>query len=333
MNRRRRTLVWLILVLLLAVGLFMDLNAGYQKFTPDQIFQVLAGGGEASWRFSILELRLPRVLISMLVGIGLSAAGCLLQGVTRNDMAEAGILGINAGAGLAIALWIVFAAGAALSFSLVLPVLAFSGSLITALVEYRLAQNKGVLAPGRMLLVGIAIALGVTSASSMLMLRMSDSDYAFVQNWLAGNLWGADWNNVVLLSIGLAVLIVLALFCARVLNILLLGSDTATGLGVNVQRNSAWILLLSIGMSSLCCAVGGGFSFVGLICPHAARKLAGGQYQSLIITSALCGAVLMVWSDVISRSLFLPYEMPVGIVTAVLGAPYFLYLLTRRKQA
>lgn len=161
----------------------------------------------------------------------------------------------------------------------------------------------------------------------MLMLRMSDSEYAFVQNWLAGSIWGASWSNVHILFVCLLVLGLLAFYKSRTLNVLVLGNQTATGLGVEVSKQSAILLGIAIGMSSLCCAVGGGLSFVGLVCPHLARRLTGPNYRSLIGITALLGAVLLVFSDIISRTLLIPNEIPIGIVAAVIGAPYFLYLL------
>lgn len=328
-RRRSHLILWAVLLILLAVGLFFDINAGYASLSFQQILEILAGGGSQSLRYTLLELRLPRVLTCMLVGIGLSLSGSVIQGVTRNDMAEPGILGLNAGGGLFIAIFVVLFSGTIQGFGLLLPILAFAGSACVAFVEYRLASVRGVLRPKRLLLMGVAIASAISALSTMLMLRMPDSDYAFVQNWLAGNIWGASPLNVLILSVGLLLLGLYVFYKSRTLNILVLGEASATGLGVRIQKESLLLLAAAVGMSSLCCAVGGGLSFVGLVCPHLARKLFGPDYRALIPASALCGAVLLVFSDIISRTFFLPNEIPVGIVCAVLGAPYFLYLLVR----
>ncbi len=163
----------------------------------------------------------------------------------------------------------------------------------------------------------------------MLMLKMPDSDYAFVQNWLAGNIWGASWTNVLILLTGLALLIGFCWYRSLRLNIMVLGEENATSLGINVHRESILMMTAAAAMSSLCCAVGGGLSFVGLICPHLARKLVGPNYRILLPVTVLTGAVLLVFSDIISRTLLLPHEIPIGIVSAVIGAPYFLYLLMK----
>lgn len=279
-NRARIVRVYGVLAVLLLAAVWVDINAGYRPISLAEMMQIFSGGGEASLRYTLLELRLPRVLTSLLVGVGLSVAGCVLQGLSRNDMAEPGILGLNAGAGLFVAVFIVFFAG---------------GSLTT-----------------------------------MLMLRMSDSDYAFVQNWLSGNIWGASWSNVRMLAIGLPLLALFMLYKSRTLNVLGLGTQAATGLGVAVSRDTLLLLGGAVAMSSLCCAVGGGMSFVGLVCPHLARRLVGPNFRVLIGASLLTGALLMTVADSISRTLLAPNELSIGIVAAVIGAPYFLYLLVKQ---
>lgn len=325
-KKMRACIVLAILAALLILGIWVDINAGYRHISPEEIWNILWGKGEKGVRFTLLQLRLPRVLASLLAGAGLSVSGCVIQGVSRNEMAEPGILGINAGAGLFVAAFIVFFPGTGLSLPLILPLLAFAGSLAAALCGYRLALTRRGLSPGRLLLTGIAMSTVLSSVTTMLMLRMSDSEYAFVQNWLAGSLWGADWPNIRILSTGLLILLVFGFYKSRTLNVLALGHQTATGLGVGVSRQSVFLLGAAVAMSSLCCAVGGGFSFVGLVCPHLARRLTGSNYRLLLPAAALTGAVLMTFSDIISRTLLSPDEIPVGIVAAVIGAPYFLYL-------
>ncbi len=328
-RRARTALVLAVLAVLAALALWADVNAGYRSISLEELGQVITGTAPQSLAYTLVELRLPRVLTSMLVGIGLAVAGCLLQGVSRNDMADPGVLGINAGAGLLVAAFIVFVPAGILPAGVALPALAFAGSLITALLGWRLSVVRGVSSPKRLLLIGVALATGLSSVTSLLMLRMGDGDYAFVQNWLAGSIWGATWPNVAMLAVGLGALVAIALFAARTLNVLALGEAAATGLGVNVRRASAGLLAVAVGCSGLCCAVGGGLTFVGLVCPHLARRLVGPNFRVLIPATVLVGAVLMLAADIVSRTLLMPNEIPVGIVAAVIGAPYFLYLLAK----
>ena len=295
----------------------------------EELGQILSGTASQSLTYTLVDLRLPRVLTSLLVGVGLSLSGCLLQGVSRNDMADPGVLGINAGAGLLVAAFIVFVPAGLVPSAVALPLLAFAGSASVAFLGWRLSVVRGASSPRRLLLIGVALATGLSSATSLLMLRMSDGDYAFVQNWIAGSIWGASWENVAILAVGLALLTAGALYASRTLNVLGLGEAAAMGLGVNVPRARAALTAVAVGASGLACAVGGGLTFVGLVCPHMARRLVGPNFRALVPACVLVGAVLMLLADIISRTLLAPNEIPVGIVAAVIGAPYFLYLLAR----
>ena len=316
-KRLRTGAVLAILAVLALLALWCDINAGYRSISLEELGQILSGTASRSLTYTLVDLRLPRVLTSLLVGVGLSLSGCLLQGVSRNDMADPGVLGINAGAGLLVAAFVVFVPAGLVPSAVALPLLAFAGSAAVAFLGWRLSVVRGASSPRRLLLIGVALATGLSSATSLLMLRMSDGDYAFVQNWIAGSIWGASWENVVILSMGLALLAFGAFYASRTLNVLGLGEAAAMGLGVNV------------GASGLACAVGGGLTFVGLVCPHMARRLVGPNFRALVPACVLVGAVLMLLADIISRTLLAPNEIPVGIVAAVIGAPYFLYLLAR----
>ena len=328
-KRLRTGAVLAILAVLALLALWCDINAGYRSISLEELGQILSGTASRSLTYTLVDLRLPRVLTSLLVGVGLSLSGCLLQGVSRNDMADPGVLGINAGAGLLVAAFVVFVPAGLVPSAVALPLLAFAGSAAVAFLGWRLSVVRGASSPRRLLLIGVALATGLSSATSLLMLRMSDGDYAFVQNWIAGSIWGASWENVAILAVGLALLTAGALYASRTLNVLGLGEAAAMGLGVNVPRARAALTAVAVGASGLACAVGGGLTFVGLVCPHMVRRLVGPNFRTLVPACVLVGAVLMLLADIISRTLLAPNEIPVGIVAAVIGAPYFLYLLAR----
>ena len=333
MSERRRRIrmvtVFMILIILLLAGIWLEINAGYRKISPEEMWEILKGGGTKSVRYTLLNLRLPRIFTSLLVGVGLAVSGCVIQGVSRNDMAEPGILGINAGAGLFVAAFLVLVPQSSVSLTVLLPVLAFAGSMAVAVLDYRLARTGQGISPRRLLLMGVAVSTAVSSVTTILMLRLPDSDYAFVQNWLSGSIWGANWQNVRLLFVSLLLLGLFVFYKSRTLNVLSLSYQTAVGLGAAVSRQTVALLGAAIAMSGLCCAVGGGLSFVGLVCPHMARRLVGPNYRILVPATVLTGSVLMTYADLISRTLLSPREIPVGIVAAVIGAPYFLYLLIK----
>lgn len=328
---RKSLILFLVLLALLGLGLFLDVNAGYSQIPLRDILEILGGGGVQAQRYTLLELRLPRVITSMLAGMALALSGALLQGITHNDMADPGILGLNAGSGLAIALVILGAGGLFASYGLMLPAAALFGALATGWITTRLSMAGQRVKPGRLLLIGVAVSMALNALSTMVMLRLPDSQYAFVQNWIAGSLWGADWQNAGLLALGILVFGGYAVFCSWTLNVLGLGEEVARGLGVDVQRVYRRFLIAACALSALACAAGGGLAFVGLICPHLARRLAGWNHRRMLPAACLLGGVLLVYADIISRTLLLPAEIPVGIVSAVIGAPYFLYLLVKKR--
>lgn len=334
-NLRKRRQPFLIaglsaLVLLL---FWLDLNSGYRAMGLGDVLRLLTGQGSSALRLTIVEFRLPRILMALLVGVGLAVSGCLLQGVTRNELADPGVLGINAGAGLMVALLIVLLGQGLQGASLGIPAAAFLGALVTGGCIYALANERnGGPPPARLVLTGIAVASALSAVTIMLLLRMRQDEYGFIAGWLAGNIWGANWENLRLVTPWMAGLFLLALYRANTLNILGLGPQNATGLGVALRRDSLILLGAAVGLSSACVAVGGGISFVGLVCPHIARKLVGSRHQALLPVTALIGAALLLLSDMISRTLIAPHEIPIGVVATVIGTPYFLYLLVNKRR-
>lgn len=330
MNRKKKKgMALAFMAVLLLVLIAIDLRSGYSSISFSDMAELLQGKASRALSYTFFELRMPRIVITILIGAGLALSGMLLQAITHNDMADPGLLGINAGSGVALAIFFVFFKQSAKHFSAWLPILSFAGAFLTFFVEYRLASVRKKMHPKRLLLIGVAVSLALSSLTTMLMLRMPDQDHAFVQSWLAGSIWGATGDNVLLLALTFVPLGLLVYYFAFTLDLFDLGHTNAVSLGVDVKKMSALLLGTAVAFSSLCCAVGGGLSFVGLICPHLARRLIGARHRVLVPASALTGAVLMCGADILSRTLLLPNEIPVGIVAAVLGAPYFLYLLVK----
>lgn len=281
---------------------------------------------ESPW--VVHTLRLPRVLLGWLVGIALGVSGTILQGLTRNSLADPGIVGVNAGAGLtAVTLIILFP-----NAQLALPLAAFGGGLGVAMLLYLLAGTQGN-SPLRLILTGVALG-AITSAFTTLLLtfgRINQVTQALV--WLVGSVSGKSWEHVWPLLPWIVVLIPLAMQRSRSLNALQLGSDVARGLGSRVEWERAGLLLISVALAAAAVATAGTIGFVGLISPHMGRRLVSSDHESLIPVTALIGGLLVICADLIGRSVFSPTEIPCGIMTAVLGAPYFLFLLywSRKK--
>jgi iron complex transport system permease protein len=260
----------------------------------------------------------------------LAGAGAILQAITQNELADPGLLSINAGAGLGVALllarWPVAVGGVPFA----LPLAALAGGLAAATLIYLLAAKRGVVTSSRLLLVGIAVGFGISAAALLLSLRMDPKLYQFMVTWLAGTIAGKAWRSVQVLLPWFAILIPITLTVARRLDVMALGDQVATGLGLGAERHRRRLAFLAVGLAASAVAVGGAISFVGLICPHLARRLVGVSHRALLPTSMLLGALLVLVADAVGRNILAPIEVPVGVVVGVIGAPYFLFLLLRR---
>ncbi|WP_107942034.1 FecCD family ABC transporter permease [Metasolibacillus fluoroglycofenilyticus] len=331
--RKKNLAILITLVVLIIITFVISMNTGVIKLTPLEVFRTLFGQGDAQQQLILFEFRLPRIVLAVLVGISLAVSGAILQGISRNALADPGILGINAGAGLAVMLFVSFFSTTKAAPVYLLPVLAFIGSGLTAIVIYTLSykRHEGI-TPMRLILTGIAVAAGISSMMIVLTLRLTPENYQFIATWLAGSIWGSNWKFVLSLLPWLIVLLPFVYSKSRVLNVLNLGELTAVGLGASIEKERRLLLAASVGLAGASVSVSGGIGFVGLVAPHLARQLVGAKHQFLLPAAALLGGLLVLMADTIGRSIFEPSEIPAGIVVAVLGAPYFLYLLAHLKE-
>lgn len=322
-----------ILSVLIVVMFIISMNTGYIRLTPLELLHTLLGRGTDKQELILFQFRLPRIVISLLIGAALAVSGAVMQGVFRNDLADPGILGINAGAGLMVMLMVSFYPTTSAAPVYLLPVIAFAGAAGTAALIYSLAykRHEGI-APIRLLLTGVAVAAGMSAAMIVLTLRLDPEKYQFVATWLAGSIWGTSWKFVLTLLPWVVILLPYVFYKARVMNVLHLGEQTATGLGADVKREQYRLLAAAVGLAASSVAVSGGIGFVGLVGPHLARRLVGPKHQLMLPASALLGSLLVIAADTIGRWILQPSEVPTGIVVAVIGAPYFLYLLARAKS-
>ncbi len=332
-KRTLRTLMTLIVLIVLAFAvLLISMNTGFTKMSPFEVLRTLFGGGTAREQLILFQFRLPRIVIALLVGIGLAVAGAILQGVSRNALADPGILGINSGAGLAVVLFVVVNPLRESASPMLLPVLALIGAFAAAAGIYWMAykKNKGI-SSSRLVLSGIAMATGINALMIVLTLQLDPNEFNFIATWQAGSIWGSNWQFVLALLPWLIVLLPAVLWKARQMNVFSLGDDTATGLGSYLGRQRLWLLVIAVALSAACVAVSGGIGFLGLLGPHIARRLVGPRYEHVIPVSALIGAVLLLVADMIGRTLMDNSEIPAGVMVAVIGGPYFLYLLSRSR--
>lgn len=329
----RNTTVLVSCTAVLLLSMIISMNTGYTKLSPFDTLRTIFGAGTEKTELILFSFRLPRIIISMLVGAGLALSGCIIQGISKNALADPGLLGINAGAGLMVLLYTVFFGAKSFLSVFTLPFLALAGAGVTAILIYRLSYKKGEgIAPMRLILTGIAVQAGITALTTVLVLRLDDTQFYFVATWQAGSIWGSNWKFVWTLLPWLVLLIPYVLYKARILDVLNMGDDVACGLGTSVERERRKLLAAAVALAASCVAVSGSISFVGLIAPHLARRLVGPRHRILLPACALTGAVLVSVADTIARIIVEPSEMPAGIVVAVIGAPYFLYLLAKSRQ-
>lgn len=289
----------------------------------------LLGTSSDDAAFAIIELRAPRFVLAAAVGAALGMAGALLQGIAKNPLVEPGIIGVNSGAALAAVVLIVTFRDVP---GWLFPPAAFAGALAIASAVFALAWRDGEMRPVRLVLTGIGVAAIASALIGLLTIaaRIADVQRAFV--WLAGSLHGRGWLEVQSVALWLILLTPIALLTARSLDALSLGSAMARGLGVRVALIRTTAVVIAAGLSAASVSVVGPVAFVGLIGPHIARTLAGPAHGSLLPLSALAGAVLTTLADLIGRRVIAPDELPVGVVVAIVGAPYFLWLMSRQRH-
>lgn len=322
---RRRRIVVPLAPLLLAAGVAFGLTTGSVPIPLRDIFGILLGGSHSPYEAILMDVRLPRVLIGALVGACLAASGALLQGIMRNPLADPGIIGVSAGGGLAAVVTLV----ALPQFSYLLPPAAFAGSLVAALLIYALSWDNGA-SPVKIVLAGVAVSALLGAVMNGIMVVHSDRIQAVIP-WLAGGLNGRSWHHLsFMLPYALAGL-ALTVPAIKPANVLMLGDKTAKLLGQRVELQRLLLLALAALLAGTAVSVAGLVGFVGLVVPHAVRLLIGDDYRRLMPVSIAGGGALVVIADTIARTWFDPAELPVGILLACIGAPFFLYLLRKRS--
>lgn len=327
-NRQKYILEILFLVLLAAV--LVSINSGYARLPYSQVLFSLLHPHSTQASVVLLQIRLPRILIAVLCGMGLALSGCILQVITENPLADPGILGINAGAGFTVMLFLTLFPELHISSMMYQPLFAMAGGLLAVGILYGFAMQNGKLRPSYLLLGGIGVSAGFSALMLIMSADMENSSYQLVARWLAGNIWGTSWYQVKALLPFLLILLPVLFIRANILDLLLLGEELSLALGVRVERERRILLVAAVALASSCISVSGGIGFVGLVAPHMARKFVGSRHRMLLPASMLLGGILLLLADTAGRSLFQPIEIPVGIIIAIVAAPYFLYLL--RKQ-
>lgn len=280
----------------------------------------------------VWQLRLPRVLLAAVVGGSLACAGAVFQGIFRNPMADPYLLGTSAGASLGGALAILLGIGISLPGISGTGVMAFLGGIGAVSLVYGIARTRGRISTATLLLSGVAVSAFLTATVSLLLLFFREN-MQHVVYWIMGGLGSARWGSIVSIVPGMLIAVAVIACSSRELNILLMGDEAAAHLGVNVARVKRRMLIVGSLLAGLAVSVSGIIGFVGLIVPHMVRLVVGPDHRRLLPVSLLGGAVFLILADLLARCLAPPVEIPLGIITALFGAPFFLFLLVRNKKA
>lgn len=331
MQKRHKILVLCVLLLLAAMAL--SIMTGSYSISPSDLLTTLLNKGSRTHTFAIFQIRLPRIVLAILVGSALGVSGTILQGITKNPLAEPGMIGINAGSALFVVLWISHGANAySSSLSdgkvLLMPLLAIAGAFCTTAFLYGYSWRNGI-RPIRFLLTGVGVNAGITAVISFYQLQMSRGDYNQVLMWTNGSLWGSNWRYILVSAPLILLLLVLVWTHSRTLDILSLGDEGAAALGVSTQRTRIWFLAAAAALAALATAVAGSIAFLGLLGPQIALRIAGVRHRLLLPLAALISSMLLIIADMLARNLFSPLEIPVGILVSMIGIPYFIYLMMK----
>lgn len=319
------TLLALILTILAAI---ISLGMGEMNIPPLDVVKVLIGIGSEQHVLIVEQFRMPRIVIAILVGAALASAGAIMQGVVRNPLASPDILGVSGGASVGAVGFLLLFETASIHW---LPPIAFLGAMLTTLLLYALAWKQGV-TPLRLVMIGVGIKI---AAGAIVTLLIMFSPF-LLQNkallWLTGSIYGVSWSDVGMVLPWTLLLIALAAVLARRVNIQQLGDEIATGVGSRLQLDRFMLLMICAALVGTAVSVGGDISFIALLAPHIAKQLVGPSFGGALPLSALIGSLIVLIADLIARLAFSPLDVPVGVFTSAVGAPFFIYLLYKNRN-
>lgn len=332
MKKKRFKIALIVLLALLVLSFVVTLCWGTYKVSVGEVINTLLGNGTRLQNTAILNIRLPRLLVGAFVAIALSTAGAILQTITKNDLADTGIIGINAGAAV---LFITYQTSNYYSelgqlSIFVLPLMAIIGAALTSFVIYMLSSRHGI-RPKRLLLIGIGLNAGLNAFITFFTFRGGVGDYNRVLVWTSGSLWGSGWSYAKVIIPIVTLMFGLVMLNHKKLDVLNLSDELALSLGLNLERERKKFLSYAVILAGTATAFAGNIGFLGLISPHIAKKLVGPYHKNYVVISAMISVIIVLLADSVSRNLFSPIEIPVGITVSIFGVPYFIYLMMKEK--
>ncbi|OGO79428.1 MAG: hypothetical protein A2Y23_06865 [Clostridiales bacterium GWB2_37_7] len=314
----------LIIAIVAAVGL------GAVRIPAREFAEILLLGNETENSTILLQIRLPRVLLSLVIGAGLAAVGAVMQGIFKNPLVDSYTLGMSSGAALGAVISIVTGVGFSFAGLSTTGVFAFIGAVTTLFFVYNLARNKNAVAVNSLLLAGVAVSYFLAAVISFLML-LNDDNIQQIVFWTMGSLSLTSWSKVAMSYMVIVPGILGLMLFARELNIFAMGDEAAQYLGIDVEKLKRILLVICSMIVGAVVSVSGTIGFLGLVAPHIIRMIAGSDNRRVIPYSALLGAILLIASDTLGRTLIQPVEIPVGVMTSIMGGPFFIFLLRKQR--
>ncbi|MGO1058588.1 FecCD family ABC transporter permease [Planococcus sp. FY231025] len=332
----RKSLFILVLLTGLTFSLIvLSLGIGQLAINPIDVVKAIFGAGTDMHNLVVQSFRMPRILLAVFAGAGLAMSGAILQGIIRNPLASPDIIGITAGASFTTVAFLAFYSDRSNTLAVSihwLPLASFIGAVGMGFLVYVLSQKYGQVAPVRLVLIGIGLSAAAQALTTMMMILGPIFTASRANIWITGSVNGTNWTEVLTIIPWIFLLTAVLFFYARRLNIQELGDELTVNAGSLVQRDRLVLLFLSSALAGGAVAFAGGIGFVGLMAPHMARKLVGSAFGALLPVSALLGGLIVLLADLIARTAFAPLEIPAGVFTSAIGAPYFIYLLYRTRN-
>jgi iron complex transport system permease protein len=332
---KKSLLVTAFLLILMIITMIVSLGLGQMKIAPFDVVKSVFGAGDYMENLVVRSFRMPRILMAILAGAALALSGAILQGIIRNPLASPDIIGITGGAAFTTVAFLALFSDRSNTLTVSiqwLPLASFIGAIGMGFLVYILSWKKGGITPIRLVLIGIGLAAAMQAFTTMMLLLGPIFTASKANIWLTGSVNGATWKEVMTITPWLILLLIIVVVVTRRLNLQELGEDLAKNAGSLVQKDRLLLLLLSTSLAGGAVAFAGGIGFVGLMAPHMARKLVGSAFGALLPVSALIGGIIVLVADIIARNIYPGHEIPAGVFTSAIGAPYFIYLLYKTRN-
>ena len=332
-NNKVLGLSYVLILTLIFATFVIGLSFGFLSIEWKDVLKTLVGQGSEQNTFIIFTLRMPRLIITLIMGMALSMSGSILQTLTRNDLADPGILGINSGAGLGVTVAYLFFDFGSSNIVYILPIMGLIGAGLTFLITLIFStERSGALNVDKIVLIGIGSAIALSGAMILFISSAGREDVQFIYQWLSGNIWGDKWPFVKVSAPVVLLFTLWIYFKSKTLNILGLDDISAQSLGVDLIKERKLLIAGSVALAAVVVSVAGAISFVGLIIPHISKKIYGPKHEYNLIGSMLLGGLFLMTADLLGRNIFPPQGLPPGIVVSLIGAPYFLYLVVHSNR-